>query len=109
MAVAAVSDRVNFETCGMLYAALLAGTGPLTAGLVFNWLFAVMVLLILTSGYVCTRYTRDNVGYLTGIVPGTLIPVTVWFAVSPQTIFTPLPWLMAAIGSAIGAEVQIAG
>jgi 4-hydroxybenzoate polyprenyltransferase len=91
-----------------LYAALLIGTGLLVTILVFNGLAVVMVLLIITSGYVYARYARENVGYLTVLVPCALIPVTAWIAISPETIITPLPWLLAALMSAIAVAGNIA-
>ena len=96
------------KSVAALYAALLAGTGLLIAGFVVNRLFAAMALLVLASDYVYTRYTRDKIGYLTVLVPMALIPIAIWTAVSPETVLTPLPWLLAALLAAYGAAGNIA-
>ena len=53
-------------------------------------------------------YTRDGVGYLTVIVPVALIPLAVWAAISPETILTPVPWLLVALMVAYSIAVNVA-
>jgi hypothetical protein len=48
----------------MLCAAIMAGIELAMAALIFNWLFAAILLLVFTIAYVYVRYTRDKIGYL---------------------------------------------
>jgi len=76
-----------------LYGILMAGAGVMIASL-FNWLCAAISLIVVVLGYIYTRYTRDRIGYLTMIWIPALEPVGAWAAISPETILTPLPWLL---------------
>ena len=76
------------------YAAIMAGMGLITAGLTFNWLCAAIALTVIALGCIYTRYTRDKIGFLTVIWITAFIPVGSWAAISPETILTPLPWLL---------------
>lgn len=76
-----------------LYGILMAGAGVMMASL-FNWLCAAISLIVVVLGYIYTRYTRDRIGYLTMIWIPALEPVGAWAAISPETILTPLPWLL---------------
>ena len=89
-----------------LYVIVVTGISLVIAGVVFNWLFAAIALLVVVLGYVYVRYTRDTIGHLTVIVPEAVAPVAVWTAISPGAIFTPLPWLVVALGVAGGAAVN---
>jgi 4-hydroxybenzoate polyprenyltransferase len=101
-----ISSGLISKSTATLYAAILTGIGLLMAGLIFNWLFAAMTFLCWAGNYIYTRYTRDGIGYLTVALPIALIPVAVWTAISPQTVFTPLPWLLFTIwGVAAVAEI----
>jgi len=81
---------------GALYSIILAGIAFTIALVVFNWLSAAITLLVVALAYIYGRYTRDAVGYLTVLVPFSLVPLAVWAAVSRGTILTPVPWLLAA-------------
>jgi 4-hydroxybenzoate polyprenyltransferase len=94
------------RSAATLYVIIIAGIALMMAGLIFNWLFAVLTLLVLALGYVYTRYTRDKIGYLTVILPLALIPVAVWTAMSPRTVFTLLPWLLFAFTATLTAASQ---
>jgi len=76
-----------------LYGILMAGIGVMLASL-FNWLCAAISLIVVVMGYVYTRYTRDMIGYLTMVWIPALEPVGAWAAIAPETILTPLPWLL---------------
>jgi 4-hydroxybenzoate polyprenyltransferase len=91
-----------------LYVALLLGIGFVITVVVFNELAAVVLLSIIVSGYVYARYARDNIGYLTLIIPVSLLPIAIWAAISPETILTPLPWLLAAFSAAVTAFGNVA-
>ncbi len=88
------------------YAITMAGTAVLLAGFFYNWLCAALWLLVIASGYFYTYYGRDRIGHLTVIVPEALIALAIWTAVSPETILTPLPWLIVVILAAGGAAVN---
>jgi geranylgeranylglycerol-phosphate geranylgeranyltransferase len=79
----------------VLYMAILSAIGIAIAIVFFNWLFLALGLLVLVLNYVYSRYLRDNIGYVTLILPLALVPVGVWSAFSPETVLTPLPWLLA--------------
>jgi uncharacterized membrane protein len=49
---------------------------------------------VIAGNLVYSRYLRDNIGYLTVILPLALVPVTIWSAISPDTVLTPLPWFL---------------
>jgi 4-hydroxybenzoate polyprenyltransferase len=78
----------------VLYLAILSAIGIMIAIVVFNWLFLALGLLVLALNYVYSHYTRDTIGYLTVMVPLGLSPVAIWSAFSPETVLTPLPWLL---------------
>jgi 4-hydroxybenzoate polyprenyltransferase len=91
----------------VLYAAILSVIGIVIAIVVFNWLFLALGLLVLTGNLVYSLYMRDNIGYLTVILPFVLVPVGVWSAFSPGTVLTPLPWLLALFLIAYQPAIQI--
>jgi 4-hydroxybenzoate polyprenyltransferase len=88
------------------YAITIAGTAVLLAGFFYNWLCAALWLLVLVVGYFYSHYARDRIGHLTVIVPEALIALAIWAAVSPETISTPLPWLIVVILAAAGAALN---
>jgi 4-hydroxybenzoate polyprenyltransferase len=77
-----------------IYVLITAGIALVIASVMFNSLFLVLVLLELVLATVYSGYTRDRVGHLTGILPLAILPVIAWSAASPETILTPLPWLL---------------
>jgi len=79
----------------VLYTAILSAIGIVIAIAIFNWLFLALGLLVLVLNFAYSRYLRDNVGHLTVMLPLALAPVGIWAAFSPETILTPLPWLLA--------------
>ncbi len=81
------------KSTAALYAIILAGIGLAIAGFVFSWLYAALVLILLVWGDIYARYTRDKIGHFTVIVPLGLVPIVVWSAFSPETVFSALPWL----------------
>jgi 4-hydroxybenzoate polyprenyltransferase len=91
----------------VLYAAVLSGIWIVIAIASFNWLFLALVLLGLSLNLVYSRYLRDNIGYLTVILPQVLVPVAIWSAFSPETVLTPLPWLLALFMVVYTPVVQI--
>ncbi len=91
----------------VLYAAILAGLALAIAILAFNALSAALLLVVLVLQYVYTRYTRDNIGFLTVILAAAFIPVAVWSAFSPGTVLTPLPWFLVVFWAAFATAVQI--
>ncbi len=88
------------RSTAILYAAIIAGIGLTIAAFVFSWLFAALTFMLLVLDHIYARYTRDNIGYLTVVVPIALTPVVVWTAISPETILTPIPWLLCIMGAA---------
>ena len=96
------------KTEAMLYIFILAGPGFAILLLVFNWLGAAITFLIFILGYIYARYTRDGIGYLTVIVPVALIPLAIWAAISPETIVTPVPWLLVVLMAAYSIAVNVA-
>jgi hypothetical protein len=58
-------------------------------------------------GYAYVRYMRDDIGYLTLMLPIAPIPLVVWSAFSPGTILTPLPWLLVAVAACSAACTNI--
>ncbi len=79
-----------------LYATIIAGIGLVIAGVVFNWFSAAIALVVIVLSYVYSR-TRKEIGYLTILLSTAFVPVAVWVAISPATVFTPLFWLAIAI------------
>jgi 4-hydroxybenzoate polyprenyltransferase len=88
------------------YAITVAGTAVLLAGFFYNWLCTALWLLVIVSAFFYSHYGRDRIGHLTVIVPEALIALGIWTAVSPETILTPLPWLIVVILAAGGAAVN---
>ncbi len=82
------------RTEAVLYAVILSAIGIVIAIVVFNWLFLALGLVLVAGNLVYSRYLRDNVGYLTVSLPLALVPVATWSAFSPETVLTPLPWLI---------------
>ncbi len=91
----------------VIYAAILSGIWIVIAIVSFNWLFLALVLLGLAGNLVYSRYLRDNIGYLTVFLPQMLVPVAIWSAFSPETVLTPLPWLLALFMVVYTPVVQI--
>jgi len=91
----------------ILYVAILSAIGIVIAIVFFNWLFLALGLLVLAGNLVYSRYLRDNIGYLTVMIPFALVPVGVWSAFSPETVLTPLPWLLALFLIAYQPAIQI--
>jgi 4-hydroxybenzoate polyprenyltransferase len=91
----------------VLYAAILSAIGIVIAIVFFNWLFLALGLLVLIGNLVYSLYMRNNIGYLTVILPFVLVPVGVWSAFSPETVLTPLPWLLALFLIAYQPAIQI--
>jgi len=91
----------------VIYAAILSAIGIVIAIVFFNWLFLALGLLVLVGNLVYSLYMRDNIGYLTVILPFVLVPVGVWSAFSPETVLTPLPWLLALFLIAYQPAIQI--
>jgi len=79
----------------VLFTSILSAIGIVMAIVIFNWLFLALGLLVLGLNFAYSRYLRDNIGYLTVMLPLALAPVAIWAAFSPDTILTPLPWLLA--------------
>ncbi len=91
-----------------LYAIILAGIGIVLACVIYNnWLPAVLAFLSVALGFAYVRYMRDNIGYLTLTLPLALFPLIVWSAFSPETILTPLPWLLFALAACSAACTNI--
>ncbi len=91
----------------VLYAAILSAIGIVIAIVFFNWLLLTLGLLVLVGNLVYSLYMRDNIGYLTVILPFVLVPVAIWSAFSPETVLTPLPWLLALFLIAYQPAIQI--
>lgn len=89
-----------------VYAITIAGISVLLAGFFYNWLCTALWLLVIISGYFYSHYGRDRIGHLIVIVPEAPIALGIWTAVSPETILTPLPWLIVVILAAVGAAVN---
>ncbi|MGZ4848662.1 MAG: UbiA family prenyltransferase [Halobacteriota archaeon] len=90
-----------------LCTAILAGLALLVATFAFNWLFTTLILTALGLSYLYVRFMRDSIGYLTIIPVFASLPLAIWGAVSPGTIFTPLPWIIVLLGAAWTTAVQI--
>jgi len=78
----------------VFYAVILSGIGIVITIVFFNRLFLALGLLVVAGNLVYSRYLRDNIGYLTVILPLALVPLAIWSAFSPETILTPLPWFL---------------
>jgi len=91
----------------VLYTAILSAIGIVITMVVFNWLILALGLLVLAGNLVYSRYLRDNIGYLTVALPLALVPVAIWSGVSPETVLTPLPWLLALFLVVYAPMVQI--
>ena len=91
----------------VFYTVILSGIGIAIAIVFFNWIFVALGLLVIAGNLVYSRYTRDNIGYLTVILPLALVPVTIWIGFSPETILTPLPWFSVISIAAVATAIQI--
>jgi 4-hydroxybenzoate polyprenyltransferase len=91
----------------VLYAVILSAIGIVITIVVFNWLFLALGLLVIVGNVVYSRYMRDNIGYLTVILPLALVPVAIWCAFSPETVLTPLPWFLVIFIAAEATGNQI--
>jgi len=75
----------------------------------FNRLILALGLLVLVTSFAYSRYLRDNVGYLTIFLPFLFVPVAMWSGFSPETVLTPLPWILSiffAIWTPVGQIPQ---
>ena len=91
----------------VFYTVILSGIWIVIAIVFFNWLFLALGLLVLVGNLVYSLYMRDNIGYLTVFLPQALVPVAIWSAFSPETVLTPLPWLLALFMVVYTPVVQI--
>ncbi len=92
----------------VVYMAILSAITIVIALVVFkNWLFLTLGIVVLTGNIIYSQYLRDNIGYLTVVVPMALVPVAVWSALSPETVLTPLPWLLAIFMAVYTPVIQI--
>ncbi len=92
----------------VVYMAILSTITIVIALVVFkNWLFLTLGLVVLTLELAYSQYLRDNIGYLTTLLPMALVPVAIWSAISPETVLTPLPWLLALFLIAFQPAAQI--
>ncbi len=91
----------------VLYTTILAGVALVVATFAFNWLFTTLILTALGLSYLYVRFMRDSIGYLTIIPVFACLPLAIWSAVAPGTIFTPLPWVIVILGAAWTTAVQI--
>jgi 4-hydroxybenzoate polyprenyltransferase len=73
----------------------------------FNWLIIALGLLVLVLNYVYSWYLRDNIGYLMLFLPFLLVPVAMWSGFSPETVLTPLPWILGILFAAWTPIIQI--
>jgi len=71
--------------------------GIVIAIVFLNWLIIALGLLVLMLNYVYSRYLRDNIGYMTLFLPFLLVPVAMWSGFSPETVLTPLPWILGIL------------
>jgi 4-hydroxybenzoate polyprenyltransferase len=83
-----------------IYVLITAGIALVIAGVMFNSLFLALVLLLIALAAVYAGYTRDHIGHLTTVLPIASVPVVAWSAVSPETVLTPLPWLLVLLTAA---------
>jgi 4-hydroxybenzoate polyprenyltransferase len=84
-----------------------AGVALVIAGVLFNLLFVALVLLLIAFATVYVVYTRDHIGHLTTVLPIASVPVVAWSAVSPETILTPLPWLLVLLTAVMVPPPQL--
>ena len=62
---------------------------------------------MLAANLVYSDYLRDNIGYLMLFLPLVFVPVAIWSGFSPETVLTPLPWILAILMAARTPIVQI--
>jgi 4-hydroxybenzoate polyprenyltransferase len=91
----------------VLYAVILSIIPIVIAIVFFNWLFLALGTLVIVMNIIYSLYLRDNIGYLTVMLVLVFIPVAVWSAFSPETVLTPLPWLLALFLIALQPAIQI--
>ena len=91
----------------LLCTAIWAVLGIVIAIVVFNRLILALGLLVLVGNLVYSRYLRDNIGYLTLSLPFVLVPVAIWSGFSPETVLTPLPWILGILFAAWTPIVSI--
>jgi 4-hydroxybenzoate polyprenyltransferase len=91
----------------LLCTAIWAVIGIVIAIVVFNRLILALGLLVLAGNLVYSRYLRDNIGYLTLSLPFVLVPVAIWSGFSPETVLTPLPWILGILFAAWTPIVSI--
>ncbi|MGZ4921806.1 MAG: UbiA family prenyltransferase [Halobacteriota archaeon] len=77
------------------YVLITVGIALAIAGVVFNPLFFALAGVELMLAIAYPYCTRDRIGHLTAAIPIAFLAVVAWSAVSPETILTPLPWLLA--------------
>jgi len=91
----------------LLCTAIWAVLGIVIAIVFFNRLILALGLLVLAGNLVYSRYLRDNIGYLMLFLPWGFVPVAMWSGFSPETVLTPLPWLLALFMVAWTPIIQI--
>ncbi|HXY88791.1 MAG TPA: UbiA family prenyltransferase [Candidatus Acidoferrales bacterium] len=91
----------------ILCTAIWSILGIVVAIVFFNWLILALGLLVLAANLVYSDYLRDNIGYLMLFLPLVLVPVAIWSGFSPETVLTPLPWILAILMAARTPIVQI--
>jgi 4-hydroxybenzoate polyprenyltransferase len=91
----------------LLCTAIWAVLGIVIAIVFFNRLILALGLLVLAGNLVYSRYLRDNIGYLTLSLPFVLVPVAIWSGFSPETVLTPLPWILGILFAAWTPIVSI--
>ena len=87
--------------------AIWAVLGVVIAIVFFNLLILALGLLVLAANLVYSDYLRDNIGYLMLFLPLVFVPVAIWSGFSPETVLTPLPWILAILMAARTPIVQI--
>lgn len=91
----------------LLCVAIWAVLGIVITIVFFNRLILALGLLVLVTNFVYSRYLRDNVGYLMLFLPFLLVPVAMWSGFSPETVLTPLPWILGILFAAWTPIIQI--
>ena len=107
MATEAVATGLISKSEALLCMAIWAVIGIVIAIVFFNRLILALGLLVLAANFDYSRYLRDNIGYLMLFLPFLLVPVAMWSAFSPETVLTPLPWILGILFAAWTPIVSI--
>lgn len=78
----------------VIYGILMGAIGTFLAYYWFNWQCALIVAFVVITGMLYINYLRDKIGFLPLMWILALMPIGAWVAFAPQTVFTPLPWLL---------------